>query len=214
MSLHDLSLEIHWEILLKLDYPDILNYCKSHPRFHYICADDKFWQYKFEHDRNILAFGDTQLNPKYYAELYKIPNELWSNIYERWWTAQNADFEYVNDTNPIYNLNMYTDIIMFRLDQGFYNLNTPTHVPDGSKTLKLSILAIKHEMDTIIFALYNKYPVLGLSMAYAAIKYDKVHILEWLNHHGIKISQRMITEAYRLQQESIIRWMTKFVSDV
>jgi hypothetical protein len=207
MSIHTTPLEIQWNIISRLSYPDIMNYCESHSVFKHICSDDGFWKYKFAYDSGLLNFGDTTLNPQSYANAYKNFNEQWSDTYRRWYIAQTADFIHVNETNFIYILPLNLDIILFRLDQEFYTLYTPSGQSDGSKTLKLCKLAVKHHQTLLVQALYTKYTVLGETLANFAIMYSALDILEWLTNQGVILTHHMCTEAHRRGQTNVIQWM-------
>ena len=76
--------EIIHNIVWRLPYGDIVNLCNIDERVRDICRDDEyFWRNKLDYDYTwIMQNG--KLIPSEYVAWYKLCNESWRMINERW----------------------------------------------------------------------------------------------------------------------------------
>lgn len=65
--------ELLWDLLLKLDYPDLLRTCRVDQGFYSICGDDSFWKAKVQQDFGVAEYKPHGTYHQQYDFLYRIP---------------------------------------------------------------------------------------------------------------------------------------------
>lgn len=98
-SISDVPLEIMYNILLRMSYKDILNYCKMNREANMLCNDDLFWMNKLDIDfgyvpddlwvrlhKDFISIvnGKSVLTPSKYVKAFSHPDKRGRNIYKRW----------------------------------------------------------------------------------------------------------------------------------
>lgn len=169
-----LCLEIIYEILFYLSYSDIINYCHVCTKFKTLYSDITFWLRLLDRDFSIVG----QNKPSTYAN-----KESGRYMYDRWEyiTSRYINFQFIE----LHPSKLHQDLI-------------PVTKCDPKYLIKDKYS--QHEHDINSFQIYinddviyyylitNAYPswvdlknILG-----AAIKYNKIHIIEYLVHNQIK----------------------------
>ncbi len=177
-----------YEILLKLQYKDLMRFCATSSQARRICADEDFWKFKIQRDFGRVGQRVQSLRFKGYpdvSELYPITANI-NNLHLMHGGTWKAEYEYylkkINEWLEIViyegNLGALIDLIDAGVDVN-YDLGRPLNDAVGEHEPDLVKVLLENRADPNLF---NSIPPI-----YVAVRSGQINVVNMLIEAGADV---------------------------
>ena len=228
VPLSSYPLEIAYQILLRMSYNDILNYCATNSESRSLCDDNVFWINKLDHDFKPTSQG-LALE---YVKKYSHSDMKAQFIYKRWmdfekdeariyggrknWITKGADW-IDNITKRVISTDEYSivtkfvdnnvDIFMYMLDSGYQSNELLMYDLLNSIISQDTLSTLKDLVNRGIFSTTSEYNF--TTMYDIAVHYTRLDIMDWLFENGIVPPDTVFDEIDATDNIPVLEWMKK-----
>lgn len=183
-NIMSLPRELIYQILIRMNYTDIIHCSNVNREFKTYILDPIFWKNKLDYDYTVICNAKLII-----PSSYMTPNNHSLHSYIRWT---------YKDTINIKDLQSNFDIIAYNIECNIYQHDTLCELQDLAS--KFGYLDILIQLDKLGF-IWSKY-----HMIYA-LECGAIHVLNWLKTRGIILDHEIMEHAIYYYNANTLEWL-------